>query len=251
MKSFVLTILAILLALPLSGQEEKAEKAAIGKVSFPLNRVFVIAAGTSKLQIARFNMPLYQGDKIETKRESRCEITLNNGDVIRIDENSLFTVESYSEKDSSTAAESSLSIGRIWANIRRLFSDDAYFKVKSPSAVIAVRGTIYRVDAAEDQSTQVRVYEGAVAVEPAGSLGGVKSAPDKNTVGRPGQILPPQQIQPPQEVPVEQWMEIIKEQQQIVVKPDGSFETETFDIQADADLDWVQWNKRRDRMLFR
>ena len=251
MKRFLLAAALLLLTLPAATQDQKEEKEAIGKVSFPLNRVFVIPAGSSRLQIARFNMPLYQGDKIETKRESRCEITFNNGDVIRIDENSIYTVEAFSQKDSTSATESSLSIGRIWANIRKLFSDDAYFKVKSPSAVIAVRGTIYRVDADKDHSTQVRVYEGEVSVEPAGSLGGVKSAPGKHSIGRPGQIQPPQQIQPPKEVSVEKWMEIIKAQQQITVKADGSFETETFDIDADADLDWVEWNKRRDRMLFR
>ena len=61
----------------------------VGKVTFPLNRVFIIQEGSSDLRMAHFNMNVFSGDKIETKRESRCEITLHNGDVVRIDENSI------------------------------------------------------------------------------------------------------------------------------------------------------------------
>ncbi|MCB0293424.1 MAG: hypothetical protein KDH97_24435, partial [Calditrichaeota bacterium] len=41
-------------------------KEPVGKISFPLNRVFVIPAGTSSLSYAQFNMDVFPGDKIET-----------------------------------------------------------------------------------------------------------------------------------------------------------------------------------------
>ncbi len=258
MRSLKVIAVALLLTGMLFGQDGAAEKEAVGTITFPLNRVFVIPAGTANLEFAGFNMPIYAGDKIQTKKESRCEITLVTGDVIRIDENSLFTIEALVKKDSTVQVESSLSFGRIWANIRKLFSGEESVKVKSPSAVIAVRGTIYRIDANEDQSTEVRVYEGAVSVEPALAGAGVQDAPTKRSVGIPGQPMP-QPFEAPTKKPeeeegekkVERWQETIMPQHQIIVKADGTFELSTFDAASDSELSWVEWNRRRDRMVRR
>lgn len=247
MQSKLIRFLTILLTLSaatifLSFQSNTGKGEAIGKISFPLNRVFVIPAGTASLKYARFNMEVFNGDKIETKKESRCEITLNSGDVIRIDENTIFTLENVRTKGDTVRVEANLSLGKLWANIKKMFGGDDYFKVKSPTAVIAVRGTKYRVDA--DSATTVRVYEGEVSVK-ANAAAGI----DKPMSNRPGQIAPPRQVAPPQEVTVEEWLQIVKAQQQLVVTADGSMTPSEFDAAADADLDWVKWNLKRDRLL--
>ncbi|RMF62115.1 MAG: hypothetical protein D6748_00180 [Calditrichaeota bacterium] len=236
----------------------QTSKEPIGKITFPLNRVFVIPAGTSELKYAQFNMEVYPGDKIETKKESRCEITLRNGDVFRIDENSIFTLEEALVTEKTVKAEMSLSLGKIWANIKKIFSRDDYLRVKSPSAVIAVRGTIYRVDAQEDSTTEVRVYEGEVAVTPPppkvptpGAPPRPQPKPKPQEVPPPTQVPAPTQVQGPTEVSVEVWVEIVKAQQQIVIKPDGTRSIAEFDPEQDAQLDWVRWNKRRDSLLNR
>ncbi|GAB4338989.1 MAG: hypothetical protein Kow0037_23480 [Calditrichia bacterium] len=222
----------------------------VGKITFPLNRVFVLRAGTDRLMTAHFNMDVFPGDKIETKKESRCEITLKNGSVVRIDENSIYTLEQVKIKDEHIKAESSLSLGKLWATIRKLVSSDDYVKVKSPSAVIAVRGTIYRVNVAPDSTTQVRVYEGAVAVNPA-----LASAPAAQPETRPNwppkDVEGPQDVQGPRDVSVEEWLEIVKAQQQIVVRKDGSYQKSDFNMEDDAQSDWVQWNLKRDAALNR
>ncbi|NOX36281.1 MAG: FecR domain-containing protein [Calditrichaeota bacterium] len=228
----------------------------IGKITFPLNRVFVIRAGTSQLLMAHFNMEVYPGDKIETKKESRCEITLKNGDVVRIDENSIYTLEDVKISEKEVKAESFLSVGRLWSNIRKIFSKDDYFKVKSPSAVIAVRGTIYRVNANPDTTTQVFVYDGEVQVSPySPGMGKAvqpgQQAPQQPRSLKPTYVPPPTYVAPPQEVSLETWIEIVRAQQQIVIKPDGTYEKAEFDPVKDAQLEWVQWNKRRDEMLQR
>jgi hypothetical protein len=46
-----------------------------------------------------------------------------------------------------------------------------------------------------------------------------------------------------------EWFEIVKAQQQIVVRPDGSYAKSDFNPVEDAKLDWVQWNKARDAEL--
>jgi hypothetical protein len=226
----------------------------IGKVTFPLNRVFVIRSGSSQLQMVNFNMNVFPGDKIETKKESRCEITLNNGSVVRIDENSIYTLEKVQVSNESIKAESSLGSGKLWSTIKKIFGKDDYFQVKSPSAVIAVRGTIYRVDVAPDSSTQLRVYDGEVEVSPyKPSMGMQEGAPggEPRPIGPPRDVSGPTTVAGPHDVSEQEWLEIVKAQQQIVVRPDGSFQKSEFNAEQDAQSDWVQWNKKRDEMLQR
>jgi hypothetical protein len=59
----------------------------------------------------------------------------------------------------------------------------------------------------------------------------------------------PVQVQGPTEVSLKQWFEIIKAQQQIVVRPDGTYAKSEFNLQDDEKLEWVQWNKERDKLL--
>jgi hypothetical protein len=104
------------------------------------------------------------------------------------------------------------------------------------------------MNAGADSSTQVLVYEGNVAVSPASDAGsqqpGMGAAP-----GPPRQVPGPQQVAPPTQVSMQQWFEIIKAQQQIVVRPDGSYAKSDFNMENDAKLEWVQWNKERDALL--
>ena len=224
----------------------------VGKITFPLNRVFVIPKGTSELKMVHFNMDVFAGDKIETKRESRCEITLRNGDVTRIDENSIYTLEKIEVTEETVKATSFLSIGKLWATIRKVFSEDDYVKVKSPSAVIAVRGTIYRLDVEPDSTTKLRVYEGEVEVSPqTPSMGALTPTPPQQVklVGPPTDVPGPTDVAGPSDVSEEEWIEIIKAQQQLIINPDGSMQKSDFDLVEDGQSDWVQWNKKRDEML--
>jgi len=219
----------------------------VGEISFPLGNVLVYEKGKTRATKATFKMPLHNGDKIETKKTSRCEMKFKDGSVVRIDEQTIYTIDHAQFKEKEKQVEASLSLGRLWANVKKLFSRSDSWKLKSPAAVVAVRGTIYRMDAAADSSTTVRVYEGNVAVSPPvppSQQQGMGVAP-----GKPQQVAPPTQVQGPKQVSVEQWIEIIKAQQQIVVRPDGSYTKSDFDMQQDAESEWVKWNQERDKLL--
>jgi hypothetical protein len=237
-KAFVLIIagLAVLSFSP--------EQPSVGKVSFPLGNVLVLSQGETRFRKATFNMPVVNGDKVETKKQSRCEITYHDGSVVRIDEQSIYTIEKATIADDKKEVESSLSIGKLWANLKKLIRGKDSWKLKSPAAVVAVRGTVYRMNAGADSSTQVLVYDGEVDVRPA--LAGVGQSGMGAAPGPPRQVQGPTQIAGPTQVSMQQWFEIIKAQQQIVVRPDGSYAKSDFNIQEDDKLDWVQWNKKRD-----
>lgn len=220
---------------------------AVGKISFVLKNVLVLEKGAKQFKQAGFQMPVRNGDRLETKKESRAELTFNDGSVVRIDELSIYTVEKADMKENSKEVESTLSIGKLWANVKRLVSNNDSWKLKSPAAVVAVRGTIYRMNAGADSSTQVLVYDGNVAVSPAAPAGqpSMGAAPG----GPPRQVSGPVQVAGPKEVSMETWFEIVKAQQQIVVRPDGTYAKSEFNLEEDAKLDWVQWNKERDKSL--
>jgi len=237
-KAFILIIagLAVLSFSP--------EQPSVGKVSFPLGNVLVLSQGETRFRKATFNMPVVNGDKVETKKQSRCEITYHDGSVVRIDEQSIYTIEKATIADEKKEVESNLSIGKLWANLKKLIRGTDSWKLKSPAAVVAVRGTVYRMNAGADSSTQVLVYDGQVDVRPA--LAGVGQSGMGAAPGPPRQVQGPTQVAGPTQVSPQQWFEIIKAQQQIVVRPDGSYAKSDFNLQEDDKLDWVQWNKKRD-----
>jgi len=243
LKKYLLLSLTFLLSVSFS--PEKANMA--GKVTFYIGNVLALSQGETRFRKVAFNMPVVNGDKIETKKEARCELTYNDGSIIRVDEQSIYTVEQAKFDKGEKQVESKLSIGKLWANIKKLVRGRDSWKLKSPVAVVAVRGTVYRMNAGADSSTQVLVYEGDVRVDPAAAAG---AQPGMGVVpGKPTQVPGPTQVAPPTQVTPQQWFEIIKAQQQIVVRPDGTYAKSDFNLQDDAKLDWVQWNKKRDQEL--
>ena len=218
----------------------------VGKVSFPLGNVLILSKGEQQLRQVSFNMLVTNGDKIETKKQSRCELTFNDGSVVRIDEQSIYTVEKAVMTKKERNVESDLSIGKLWANVKKVVGNKDSWKLKSPAAVVAVRGTIYRMNAGADSSSQVLVYDGNVAVSPNLST----LAPGLGAVpGKPVQVQGPTQVQGPHPVSMSEWFEIVKAQQQIIIRPDGSYVKSDFNLADDAKLEWVRRNQERDELL--
>jgi len=221
---------------------------AVAKISFPLGNVLVLKKGEKKMQKAGFNQALFPGDKVRTEKQARCEIKYNDGSVIRIDQQSIYTIEKAETSGKKKEVESTLTIGSLWANIKKLASTADNWLLRSPSAVVAVRGTVYRMDADEDKSSKVLVYDGSVSVAPpTWSPGGAQG--NNQQGGAPKQVQGPQQVQGPRQVTLEEWVEIVKAQQQIVIKPDGSYQKSDFNLAEDSKNSWVKWNQERDKLM--
>ncbi len=234
----------------ISAYHYRSTEKSVARITFPLGNVLVLPHGKSKMQKAVFKQKLYNGDKIKTQPKSRCEIKFNDGSIVRIDEQSVYTIQKADIKQKEKKVESFLSLGRLWANVKKLAKSSDRWLLRGPSAVVAVRGTVYRMDANADKTSRILVYEGSVNVapptwNPAGS--GKQGQQD----GPPKRVQGPTQIKGPSVVSMEEWIEIIKAQQQIVVQPDGSYRKSDFDPVADAKSSWVQWNLERDKLLKR
>lgn len=192
---------------------------------------------------------LSRDTEVRVAERSRVELRFPDGTVMRLAEKSALKLSdvAYDPKTGSKNIKVDLSIGRLWANVRKLATPDSRVEVKTANAVAGVRGTVYRVNVEEDTSAVVKVYDGAVYVaglprqipKPVGQVSGPVPVPGPHPV-------PP----PYHEVTMEQWHEIVKSFQQITITPQGvASKPQDFDIKEDAKDGWVRWNQELDRQI--
>ncbi len=191
---------------------------------------------------------LKREDEVRVAEKSRIEIRFPDGTIMRLSEKSHLKMSelTYDKQTDRKNVKVDLSIGKLWAKVKRLATPDSSVEVKTTNAVAGVRGTVYRVNVEEDKSALVKVYDGTVYVanppKPAGGAAGGVTAPHE--VAGPHEVPPPYH-----EVSMEEWTAIVKAMQQISISPDGKpSKPQDFDPQADAD-DWVKWNQERDKQV--
>ena len=244
-KSIGKIILILSFAFIILGFSQTKNKS-IGRINFILGNkqdVNVHHPGFRNWLNARLYSPVYNGDRLTTLTESRCEIKLNEKGTIRIGENADFTLRPAAPGKKSSSI---LRKGRLWASITGLFNRKR-FQIRTPTAVCSVRGTIYRIDA--DSSTKVLVYNGSVDVGP------LSFADDDSTnqqmqqpkIQKPFEVPGPTQVPGPFEVSLDQWVRIVAGQQ-IEVRADGKYYNSKINENVDSEDAWVKWNKERDQV---
>ncbi|MBN1996510.1 FecR domain-containing protein [candidate division KSB1 bacterium] len=233
----------LLLTVLLLGTNVWAAGNCIGTLSFMIGttgQVQILRQDNSEWMDAELYTSIFEKDKIRTGQEARCEIKLTDGGVIRIGEETEYEFIQATDK----GKKSQVNGGRIWANLSKR-KRKSEFEIKTPTAVCAVRGTIYRIDA--DSTTRCLVYDGAVDVGPT-SFWEQTSEIQKPKSLKPVEIPGPYEIPPPYEVSLEDWIRIVKGYQ-VIVRADGKYAKSRFDKEQDASIDWVKWNLERDSHL--
>jgi hypothetical protein len=133
-----------------------------GKIKFKLGSVGIIRSNT-KLTTVKINDPLFLGDIIETKTESRAELILNDGTVIKVNENTIFKIEKLTDPNNKESRRSfALTAGSVWLKVKKLFGTTDEFSIKTPTAVAAVRGTEFQMSLESNNDMKVVVKEGVV-----------------------------------------------------------------------------------------
>lgn len=225
-----------------------AKTSSIAKITFYTGEVQVQKPMKNAWSKALFNQTLLSGQKVKTQEESRAEIGFADGSIIRIDSNSkLDIIDAKKEKGGAQTATAKVWSGKVWANVNKM-SKKTKFQLESPTAVAAVRGTVYRMAVSDDQTTKIAVYSGEVAVD---NKPIVKFMEQKKAKagGKQGEIEGPTQIAGPSEVSLEQWVQIVKAQMEITIHPDGTYDIVNFNPIMDSQDDWVRWNQERDKKL--
>lgn len=191
---------------------------------------------------------LKRENEVKVAEKSRIELRFPDGTVMRLSEKSHLKMSelSFNKQTDSKKVKVDLSLGKLWAKVKRLTTSDSSVEVKTTNAVAGVRGTVYRVNAEEDKSALVKVYDGTVYV--ANPPRDASKALDKSIA--PHEVSGPKEVPPPyHEVSMEEWTAIVKAMQQISISPEGRpSKPEDFDLKADSD-DWVKWNQERDKQV--
>lgn len=236
MKKIFIIILLIFLCLAYFPPFAEANQQVAGAVTFMMGDVFVSHDKTAWVN-ADFGMKIYQRDQIRTEAESRCEITLEDGTIVRMDENSFQQFEKCMVSKTTKEVSLFLSTGKIWLNARKILAKSDSFKVRTNKAVCAIRGTKFRVDT-DDEQTRISVHKGVVATWSA-LFDKPKPKPDAS-------ILEPKPVAGPHPVSMERWVEIVKAFQQITIDSNGKYEKKDLDVDNIMADQWVRWNMARD-----
>ncbi|MEN6468699.1 MAG: FecR family protein [Smithella sp.] len=186
------------------------------------------------------------GCEVSTEADSRLEMALPDKSVVRFSEKTKFKlVQAEIKNDGRRAVGISLTIGKIWTNVRKALPGGGdKFEISCQNAVAGVRGTIYRMDVEGDQSALVKVYDGEVSVAGASQ----KQPSAVSAVGPPKPVAGPTAIEGPKPVSMEQWVYIVKSMQQIRVASDGKPQKPEDFTEASEQMDsWANWNKSRDK----
>src|SRR2546422_4121970 len=131
------------------------------------------------------------GDEVRTGAGAQLILEVPDGSYMVISENSKLIVEDFWSGNLRSLVN--LMVGKVRFYVQRLGGRPNPYRVTTPTALIAVRGTIFEVSVDEAQFAEVRCLEGRVAVETVGLPGReVILEPGRKTLVRPGEYpLPP------------------------------------------------------------
>ncbi len=236
----------------------------LGKVTFPIGKNFLQHPGDVQWNPVKYKMPVLEKDRLKTGKQSRCEVTFRNKKVMRIGENSIVKIT----KDKMGGEKVEMSRGRAWISL--FLKGIASLTVKTPTSVCAVRGTVYRLES-DSNKTTYRCYEGALEITPfKKDRSGL--ADTSLTLGAGEELIlimnfeeykkqQEKEFKEFKQKEMEEFEQFMKKDQQefedMVAKDLAEFKqmqgvaykAGKFDLQEDANSDWVQWNKERDRLL--
>lgn len=221
-----------------------------GKITLPLGRVNVREAGKEDWVKAKMRHAVFVKDVVQTEEKSRAEITLTGGAKVRIGERSELELTEANVKPLQKDFNANLNKGKIWVSAKAAFGEKKNVVIRTPTAVAAIRGTKYRVNSGEEESS-VLVYEGEVDVNWAQNVQEMrkdqvpKGGAPRFKLGPVEEVEAPEQVAGPYEVTLEEWITLV-EGMQINIRKDGKYHMFEFDKGADTELDWVKWNQELD-----
>ncbi len=103
--------------------------------------VKIVRQGEAEAVLAQSGDSLGPGDRIITGQKASAEIAVGKWGEVNLEENTTWSVENYSETE-AVDFSSHLALGRLKAKLKKLPRNSS-FKIETPTAVAAVRGTFF------------------------------------------------------------------------------------------------------------
>src|SRR6185312_15323700 len=106
---------------------------------------------------------LNPGDRIDTRGGGKVVIDLSDGSMVVVSPNSVVVLKDY-RAASSLRELFEITLGVVRVKINHFAGKPNPYRMNSPTASIAVRGTEFSIEVDAEGATQVVVFEGAVEV---------------------------------------------------------------------------------------
>jgi hypothetical protein len=145
-------------------------------------------SGTAFVPVtAATQQPIQPGDELRTGADAEITLEVPDGSYMVVSEHSKLIVEDF--WTGNLRSMINLMMGRVRFYIQKLGGRPNPYSVRTPTALIAVRGTVFDVIVDEAQISEVRCFEGQVTVENIGrSDRQIILNPGFRTLVRPGEI---------------------------------------------------------------
>ena len=132
------------------------------RVTSVRGRAVISRQATAPSGIAR-GATVLPGDEIDTRAGGRVAIELGDGSLVIVQPGSLVVIQDY-RNASSLRELLQITVGRVRVRINHLGGRPNPYRINSPTASIAVRGTEFSVNVEARGDTEAVVYEGIVEV---------------------------------------------------------------------------------------
>ena len=114
------------------------------------------------------NLNLISGDALETFIESFSRLKLDDDKYVLVEQDTKIGIFATGDKENSKT-DIRLDKGAITVEVENKLSDDSSFEVTTPNAVMAIRGTVFRITTDIDENgapiTRIAIFEGSVTVQ--------------------------------------------------------------------------------------
>ncbi|WFD10527.1 Ig-like domain-containing protein [Tepidibacter hydrothermalis] len=129
-------------------------------------KVKIMKSGGEKAFKPSKKMKLNQGDRIITGEKSWVKVKIDKNKELKVLESSYVSISELTESIDSNTNKTKLNLvgGRAWVNINKKLNTGSKFEVKTPTAIMGVRGTKFYVSQ-NDGKTDVTVLEGVVSTK--------------------------------------------------------------------------------------
>lgn len=117
------------------------------------------AAGSGQWVKAKKGMLLFEGDRIKTRELARAAVILEDGSLIRLNENTDLLLKA--RKTAKNRSRLEVLLGNLWAKVTRQ-EEGRELEIETPSAVAAIKGTEFEVMVVAGGESSLIVWDGMV-----------------------------------------------------------------------------------------
>ena len=191
----------------------------------------------------KVNTVLSPGAILTTKKDGRVELIINREAVVRMRKNTRMVLEEFRQpKQNTDKTTVECSIGSLWTKVKKFKDRISRFELELPKAIAGVHGTVYESTVTADDASEVRVFDGEVAVRSAEAAAG---SARENSGSALHEVSGPHEVQGPHEVTMEEWTRIVRSMQKVTISSAG-MASEPVTFKKTSASSWEEWNVQRD-----